>query len=143
MASEFKCEGLPKRLPSPLQGAAGKIHLGNNTDNALCDVYVTIYADRAMVTVTETGTFGCIVQTSKETPLRGGVTYSTQIILGDRSDLFPELCARRLIEQMDVKGCTVPLVLCVGVSKSTLKCGHRMLLDQIVTGIMGLDVWKK
>jgi len=106
-------------------------------------IQLTSYTNRIMLTISNTGTFGSIVLAQKDpVSLRGGTTtYDTQLLLGSRSDFVPEMLARRFVEEMDKKGCNLPLLLCFGVS--TKDRGElKDLISKLVSRVMAASVWE-
>ena len=103
-------------------------------DGSRCCVVVTRFSNRALVVVSNTGTFGSIVHARREQSLRGGKTYDVHTVLGDRNDPMPELCARLVVEggekQWNVnRGGMFPTVMfCFGLSSGSLSSKKNMSL---------------
>ena len=128
-----------------------KIHLGeivgsvSDSNRVSSPIYIqlTLFTNRIMLTMSNTGTFGSIVLSQKDpVSLRGGpATYETQLLLGSRSDIVPEIIARRIVEEMDRKGCKLPLLLCFGVAAKD-RGDLKELVDQLVRRVMTASVWQ-
>ena len=95
-------------------------------DGSTCCIVVTRFSNRALVVVSNTGTFGSIVHARREQSLRGGKTYDVHTVLGDRNDPMPELCARLVVEGGEKqwnanRGGMFPTVMfCFGLSSGSL-----------------------
>lgn len=129
-----------------------KFHLGeiegsvSDSKGESSHIYIqlTLFTNRIMLTMSNTGTFGSIVLSQKDpVSLRGGTaTYETQLLLGNRSDIVPEILARRIVEEIDKKGYKLPLLLCFGVAAKD-RGELKELVDKLVTRVMTASVWEE
>lgn len=109
-----------------------------------CSVIASLYADRLLVIATQLPTLGTIVRAQKESVLGGGATFTVAMLLGDRNNPLPELCARRLVEGLCASGCDRPVVLCLGLRRNQIgKAMHAQgeLVRGLVEGILANPVW--
>lgn len=131
-------EDIPSQPPRVIRGCPT---LDEQTYETYIDVHgstwyilVTRYSNKALVVVSSKGTFGSIVHARKDVSLRGGLTYDTRMVLGNRNDEMPELCARMIVEAMDAKGVgAVPIVLCMGVPLERRE-DVSVLVEHVVAG---------
>jgi Proteasome assembly chaperone 3 len=90
------------------------------------DVHMTAYEDRVLVVVTQTGSFGTIIDARytctctpvhfvtalilelwyrQESNFEGQPTFSTSVVLGVRDEPLLTLCARSVLEHAHKAGC--------------------------------------
>lgn len=104
-----------------------------------CRAVLNRYSNnKVLVVISNTGTFGSIIQARKEQSLRGGQTFHVSMSLGDRNDCAPELCARMVLEAVQKKWgrerAFPTIVFCLGVQRQGLM--HKPNLDHIVQSIV-------
>lgn len=101
----------------------------------VCHLVMTRYSNnKVLVVISNTGTFGSIVQAQKERSLRGGETFNVSMTLGDRNDNTPELCVRMVLEsagKMWGRETAFPsFVFCLGIQKQCML--NKSTLTEIV-----------
>lgn len=104
-----------------------------------CNAVSSLYADRVMIVISQLATLGTLVHAEKESLLGGGTTFSIKTLLGSRDDVLPEICARRLIQAINEAGCTLPLLLCIGLKRSSSTI-NRYSIQNINSSINGNDM---
>lgn len=131
------CEDTPSQPPQVIPGCPTldkqtyETHV--DVDGTTWYILVARYSNRALVVVSSRGTFGSIVQAQKHTSLRGGLTYDTRMVLGNRNDEMPELCARMIVEAMEARGASMPIVLCLGVPVKS-RADVSTLVEHVLKG---------
>lgn len=94
--------------------------------------------------ISNTGAFGSVVHAGKERSLRGGETYNVSMILGDRNDGAPELCARMILESASkalTRETVFPsFVFCLGIQRQCLiqKSNLKIIAESVVTDLQEL-----
>jgi proteasome assembly chaperone 3 len=83
------------------------------------DFSYSLYADRALLIITQLGSAGTIVEAKCDGAMNGKSTYSTNVLLGKRDEPAIALCARRIVEQAALAGFSKPIIICLGLKDHT------------------------
>jgi len=101
------------------------------------------FANRVLLVVTQTGTFGTVIEARRDGAgadgggggggAPGAPTYSATVLLGRRDEPLLPLCARRIVES---GGLEVPLVLCLALREHSA-AAVRAIADAVAAD----NVW--
>jgi hypothetical protein len=102
------------------------------------DFVLSVYADRALLIVTQLGGLGTILSCSSDQALPGagdndgdwrgdGRTYSVAVVMGKRDEPLLPLCGRQVAAAAAAAGCTLPLVLSLGLKTHSLQAVREVV----------------
>lgn len=95
------------------------------------------YADRILLIVTQTGTFGTIIEASQDSAYAaGGATFSTTVLLGKRDEPLLPLAARQIVEAAAAAGCGKPLMLCLGLRNHSAES-----IKAVIKAVAQENIW--
>jgi proteasome assembly chaperone 3 len=100
------------------------------------DFSYSLYADRALLIITQLGSAGTIIEAKSDGGMDGKSTYSTNVLLGKRDEPALTLCARRIVEQAAVAGFSKPMILCLGLKDHT-----PAMVRQVADAVAETSFW--
>lgn len=71
-----------------------------------------------------------------EKTVGGAASYSVTVLMGKRDEMMMELCARRVLAQMDEEGCEKRLLMSMALKRHAMQD-----VDAIVRTIVENKVW--
>ncbi|KAJ5071982.1 proteasome assembly chaperone 3 [Anaeramoeba ignava] len=99
---------------------------GKNTE-----IYMKCFANKILIIISNTGKFGNVISAQKlEDENQEISTFSIDILLGNRNDIFPSVVARNLIEDI-TKNLNHSLLLFISVSFNS-KDSFQKLIKTII-----------
>mmetsp|Transcript_4201 Transcript_4201/g.10809 ORF Transcript_4201/g.10809 Transcript_4201/m.10809 type:complete len:132 (-) Transcript_4201:247-642(-) len=104
-------------------------------DGSPTDFIIVEFQSEIMVVVTQIGKLGTLVQARQNGHTQ---TFSTQVLLGKRSDPLLEICGRQLIEKLALSGCSKDILLWLGLPETS-----RSNIQSIIAAVVGRSPWKR
>ncbi|KAK9795490.1 hypothetical protein WJX73_005356 [Symbiochloris irregularis] len=83
----------------------------------LTSFLICTYADYILVIVSQTGSVGTLLRAKSVSSFGGDNTFMVDILFGQRTEQWHEVCARQLMEQLSHAGISRPLLLSLALQR--------------------------
>lgn len=101
------------------------------------DFVFSAYMDRIVLMVSQVGAVGTVVATTSDAAFEAQApTFSTTVVCGKRDEPLMQLAARQIVEQAGSRGCTKPMLICMG-----LKDHSPETMREVVKAVAADNIW--